>query len=121
MKNTLIRGVNNIYATAQFASTKSLTTPFLRYTLAVCNMLCVHVQGPHLTCPAYPSTDTIPGDQMFSTLRNAHGKSLVDFLGTADSYAQESSALLEFIKGLESMLLSWTQVCMRIGSRSKIY
>ncbi|KAF8070374.1 hypothetical protein FPV67DRAFT_1016960 [Lyophyllum atratum] len=93
MKNTLIRGVNNIYQTAPHVNNKSLVDPFLRYAIIVCDMLSLHLQG----------------DQMFFTKGNAQNKSLVDFLGITAPYATESSALQNILKHMLEKLHSWTK------------
>lgn len=92
MKNTLIRGVNNIYETACLVNNGKLAYDFLRYAITVLDMLRLHIEG----------------DQMFFIRRNAQDTSLIDFLGIAGSYASEFSVLHDAVKDLQQKLQSWT-------------
>ncbi|GLB37334.1 hypothetical protein LshimejAT787_0403850 [Lyophyllum shimeji] len=91
MKNTLIRGVNNVYDTASHVNNDRLAYHFLRYATVVFDILRVHIEG----------------DQKFFSTKNAKGTSLVDFLGIADSYAAEFSVLYSAVQGMQKKLQSW--------------
>ncbi|KAG5646846.1 hypothetical protein DXG03_002223 [Asterophora parasitica] len=93
MKNTLIRGVNNVYSTAPLVTNNKFTPPFLRYVVIVIEILRLHLEG----------------DQLFFTKINVQGKSIVDVLGIANSYLKDYAALLAFLQGMQQMLQKWTK------------
>ncbi|KAF5385774.1 hypothetical protein D9615_002333 [Tricholomella constricta] len=92
-QNALIRGVNSIYEAAPLANKGKLAAPFLRYVIMVSDMLRLHLEG----------------DQMFFTRRNTQGKSIVDFLGIAESHSNNFSGLFTFLTGLQQKLKSWNK------------
>lgn len=118
-QNALIRGMNTMYETAShLTATQPEFKPFVQYSLVVCDMLRLHLQGKDIPLHDIQSFTTgfvvmrygfASGDEKFFTSLNSHGKSLVDYLGIPRS-PNIFSELDDTLNAIQEKLQAWEAV-----------